>query len=123
MKRDFWIKKIMGFIVLGILAVFLFGWIVMLLWNNILPAVLHVQPVSFWQALGLLVLCKILFGGFGGGRGGKEKWGRKMQEKWQTMSPEEQQHWKEEMRNRCRTWRKPATTQAPGDAAAAEGIQ
>ncbi len=44
------------------------GWVVMLLWNWLLPALFAgVQPVSYLQALGLLLLCKILFGGFRGG--------------------------------------------------------
>ncbi len=48
-------------------GVFLFGWVVMLLWNAILPAVLGVKIISFWQALGIIVLSKILFGVFRGG--------------------------------------------------------
>ena len=39
----------------------------MLLWNWIVPAVIGWGPVSFWQALGLILLCRLLFGGLGRG--------------------------------------------------------
>ena len=50
---------------MGFVAVF--GCIVMLLWNWLMPELFGLQTISFWQAAGLLVLCKILFGGLGGG--------------------------------------------------------
>lgn len=45
---------------------FLITWIVMSLWNLLLPEIIGVKTISFWQAMGILVLCKILFGGFKG---------------------------------------------------------
>ena len=66
MKKGFWIRKAAGFILLGVLAVLFFSFIVMTLWNNILVAVLHVGVISFVQAIGILVLSKILFSGFRG---------------------------------------------------------
>ena len=58
-------------IVLAVVAMFfLISAIVMFLWNGILPAVIGVKTITFWQAMGILVLSKILFGGF---KGGKEK--------------------------------------------------
>ena len=56
--------RIAKFAVLAIAAVALFGFIVMSLWNWILPPVTGWHPISYWQALGLLVLSKILFGSF-----------------------------------------------------------
>ena len=50
------------------------GAIVQLLWNWLLPEILSARPISFWQALGLLALCRILFGGFGS-RGRHRGWG------------------------------------------------
>ena len=110
MNKKFWIKKIIGFTILAIAAAALLGYIVMSLWNNILVEVLHVSVISFWQALGILVLSKILFGSFKGsggcgGRGGA--WKKEMQEKWHTMTPEQREKIKQEWRNRCRVWRKP----------------
>lgn len=83
-----------------------FGAIVMGLWNAILPAVLGVKTITFLQALGLLLLSKILFGGFGGRR----PWGRGqllegMKQKWGMMSPEEQLKFKSEWGRRCAKWK------------------
>lgn len=55
-------------LILGIAAILAFGMVVMGLWNAIMPAVLGVKTISFRQALGIFLLSKILFGGFGGGR-------------------------------------------------------
>ena len=83
-------------------ATFLFGGVVMWLWNAILPAVLGVKAISFIQALGILVLSKILFGGFGGRRWrGSPEWKQKMKQRWDTMSPEEKENFKSEWKNRC----------------------
>lgn len=96
------------FIPIFIAAVFLFGWLVMTLWNSILAiAVTGIHPINFWQALGILLLSKILFGGFHGGwrhRNGKAKW-MEMQQKLSTMSPEEKEKFKAEWKNRCANWR------------------
>lgn len=107
MKKRFWAMKIIGFIFLGALAILGFGYIVMALWNAILPAVLHVSAVTFPQALGILVLSKILFGGFrgrGGWGGRRHRWKEDIMNKWQAMNPEEREKWKQDMRNRCRSW-------------------
>ncbi|MCW3087741.1 MAG: hypothetical protein JWQ78_1127 [Sediminibacterium sp.] len=116
MHTKFWIKKIIGFIILAIMMTALLGWVVMSLWNNILAVVLPVSVISFWQALGILVLSKILFGGFHGGwRGGGGHWKKEMREKWQTMSPEEREKIKQEWRNRCRMWGKGNTPDNEAD--------
>lgn len=71
-----------------------FGWIVMLLWNWLMPQIFGLPVISFWQAVGLLVLCKILFGNVGGHHGhhgmchGERN---KLRERWERMSPEERQ--------------------------------
>ncbi|MDR0713884.1 MAG: hypothetical protein LBF89_06475 [Bacteroidales bacterium] len=70
-----------------------FGAVVMLLWNALLPQIFGIASINFWQALGLLALCRMLFGGFGGdgrmfaGKGGHHK--NRIREKWQNMSDEE----------------------------------
>lgn len=112
MKRGPWIfKKVLMVLLFGTAAIFLFGFIVMSLWNAILPAVLHVGMISFWQALGILILSKILFGGFHGGRG--RGWGGKMRgnmrEKWMNMSDQEREQFKQQWKNRCAGWRRPTT--------------
>ena len=83
-----------------------FGFIVMGLWNLILATVLHVSTITFWQALGILALSKILFG-FGGAHWGRHKWSegggrrRDMFEKFQKMTPEERKAFRQNWRGRC----------------------
>ena len=107
--KKFWMKKIIGFIVLAVAVTALLGYVVMSLWNCVLVAVLHVSLITFWQALGILILSKILFGGFKGRWGGgprNSRWGKEMREKWQTMTPEEREKLKQEWRNRCHSWKR-----------------
>jgi ABC-type multidrug transport system fused ATPase/permease subunit len=63
--------------------------VVMLLWNAVLPGIFAAAPrIDYLHALGLLVLCRILFGGLRGHghRHGHERWA-----KWQAMTPEERE--------------------------------
>jgi hypothetical protein len=91
------IRKIPVIIGLAALGIIVFGSAVMLLWNGILTSVLHIGAITFWQAVGILLLAKILFGGFRGRRrhGG---W-REKRLQWQNMTPEE----REKFRGRCHT--------------------
>ena len=122
--KKFWIKKGLMILVFGIIAVFVFGLVVMSLWNAILPAVLGVKAISFMQALGILLLSKILFGGFGGSRhrGGwrnKGKW-MEMKDKFAGMTPEEREKFKAEWKDKCgsRWTMRPTPTDAAKDVAA-----
>lgn len=85
------------FVILGIGAVALFGWVVMLLWNATLVPATGAAVISFWQAMGLLVLSRILVGGFGGGGRGR---GAHRQNKWAQMSAEEKEQFKAYCRKR-----------------------
>jgi hypothetical protein len=79
--------------------------LVMLLWNAILPALLYTQSINYWQALGLLILCRILFGGLPIDRRRKgSSFGKRsaIKEKWMNMSDDERIKFKEEWRRRCR---------------------
>lgn len=79
--------------------------IVMLLWNNILPAVLNVHTINFWQAMGILILSKILFG-FKGHHGSPNMfWLQRMKKKFQKMTPEEKEKFKAEMQHRFAQWK------------------
>ena len=102
--KKFKIKKVLMILTIAIAATLVFGFVVMSLWNAILPAVLGVKAISFLQALGILLLSKILFGGFGKGgfrRGPGHEWRHEMKEKWGAMSPEERDQFKAEWKNRC----------------------
>lgn len=57
-----------GVIFAGIFAL-VFGWLVMVLWNWIMPAIFHLGEITYWQGFGILLLAKIVFGAFGAGRG------------------------------------------------------
>jgi hypothetical protein len=109
MRRGFNERKFGGFLLIGLAAIALFTLVVMGLWNAILVPVLHVGAVTFWQAAGILLLSKILFGGFRGGppwRGrGRHAWGRELSQKWENMTPEEREKMKEQWQQRCNRWR------------------
>ncbi len=96
MKRN-WKKKIPLIIGFSILAVTGFTFAVMALWNSVLVPVVHVSMVTFWQAAGILLLAKLLFG-----RGHHRHMGhchtRRMQMKWkehfESLTPEQRQAFK-----------------------------
>ncbi len=106
MNRSFWPRRIFLFVLFAACAIIVFGGIVMLLWNNILVPVLSIHAITFWQALGILVLSKILFGGFRGGWAGKRHyWKQRMQQKWNNMTPGEKERFKQEWQKRCGGWK------------------
>jgi hypothetical protein len=83
-------------------AINVFGYVIMQLWNWLMPGVFGLHAITWVQALGLLLLCKILFGGFhrhGGGCRGRG-WRRHMEERWAQMSPEEREKFRTGMRGR-----------------------
>ena len=84
---------------IAVVAVAVFSFVVMSLWNWILPSVTGWHAITYWQALGLLILSKILFGGFRGGPGWH--WRRRMFERWEKMTAEEREKFREGMRGRC----------------------
>jgi|APTNR8051073442_1049403.scaffolds.fasta_scaffold56921_2 hypothetical protein len=102
MKR-FVLKKVAAVILLAPLAFALIGYVVMALWNWLMPEIFGLQLITFWQALGLLLLSKLLFGSIRmkwGGNGFKEN----LQQKIDCMTPEERENFKEKMRERCKQW-------------------
>jgi hypothetical protein len=86
-----WVKRGLKVGVIGIAAVAIFGFVVMSLWNWLGPALFGLRPITFWQALGVLILSKILFGGFRGRPGSGAHWRRRMNDRWQQMTPEERE--------------------------------
>lgn len=105
--KKFVIRRVFMILIFASLGLAAFSAIVMALWNAILPAVLHVAPIDFWQALGILVLSKILFGGFmfrkgrGWEKGGRRSWPQAMRERWNTMTPEEKEKFRQRWKDRC----------------------
>ena len=77
----------------------------MLIWNAILPDLLHVSTINYWQSLGLYFLCKILLGNFGYGRfGGRNKPFRNpaIRKKFMNMSDEEKEKLRQQWKERCK---------------------
>ena len=102
-RRKFWAKRMIFIPVFVVAGLFIFGNLVMYLWNALLPGIIGVSTITFWQALGLLVLSKILFGGFSHQRCYNGVRGRdyyKLREKWMHMSPEQKEDFKNKMRNK-----------------------
>ena len=107
--KGFWIKWAI-FIPIAIAAgVFIFGSVVMLLWNALLPALFGIKTITFWQALGILVLSKILFGGFRGGHGHHRcnRHSHGQHSRWMHLSPEEKEKMRAEWKCGCEPQAKP----------------
>jgi hypothetical protein len=101
-KRMIWMAPAA---IVGIVVFTTFGGeVVKLLWNWLAPALFGLPQITFWQAFGLLALCRILFGGFGGGghryksRGMRER----MAERCQPMTPEERERIRQGLNDRSR---------------------
>ncbi len=105
-RHRFSFRKKMFFIPIFAAGFFaLVSYIVMLLWNALIPVIFHLGVISFWQAAGILLLSKILFGfGHGFRKGGPGPWMRNRMERFKNMSPEERDRFKEQMRDRCGKW-------------------
>jgi hypothetical protein len=69
------------------------------LWNWLLPPLFGWHLITFWQALGLLLLSRILFGSWGSGGGNRGRQGRR--EKWDKMTPEERDRLRQSWAARC----------------------
>lgn len=106
-KRMSKMSRVMVFAPLAIVGIAIFaaigGGLVMFLWNWLAPELFGLRLITFWQALGLLALCRILFGGFGKGGGhrssrsrGKfdERFRERMAERWEQMTPEERERFR-----------------------------
>lgn len=88
-------------VLLGILLfIALGGVVVMVLWNWLLPPLFGWSQITFWQALGLLALCRILFGGCGGRPSRGSRLRRRLAERSERMSPEERERFRQAIRRR-----------------------
>ena len=98
-------RKWIFMIPIGIAAITLFvfigGTAVQLLWNWLLPPLFGWKELTFWQALGMLALCRILFGGHGFRGGSRSSLRRRMAERWEQMTPEEREQARQRWQGRC----------------------
>jgi hypothetical protein len=96
-----WWLRGLKFALFAVVAVALVSAVVMTLWNILLPALFGWPVLGFWQALGLLLLSRILFGSLRGGRGGGMHWRARMADRWERMSDEERARFRAGMAQRC----------------------
>jgi hypothetical protein len=96
------LKRLISFAPLFLLGMLLFiaigGVIVRWLWNWLLPPLLGWPQITFWQALALLALCRILFGGFGLHGSARSNVRRRMEERCENLTPEERERFRQRMR-------------------------
>lgn len=105
---------VLKWILLGVLLVSVFGVVTMLLWNWLVPDLFNGPAITFVQALGLVVLSKILFSGLGKhgshcnqchtGTGHQPYWKNRFYEKFSHMNPEEREAFKNKMREKWCNW-------------------
>jgi hypothetical protein len=77
------------------------GAMVLLLWNWLLPPIFGWRQITFLQAIGILALCRILFGGLGRHRFYRSDFRQRMAERWEHMTPEERERFRQGLRGRC----------------------
>jgi hypothetical protein len=94
------IKKIVKVAVIAAMGATVFGFLVMSLWNWLAPAVFGLRTITFWQALGILILSKILFGGFHGRPGYGGYWRHRMGSRWQHMTADEREKFRQGLLSR-----------------------
>lgn len=116
MKRHFlgFGLKIAAFAVLAGAAL---GAVIMALWNALLPPLFGWPIIGFWQAVGLLVLSRLLVGGWRGGHGHHMHWRARFAERWEKMSDEERARFRAGMHHRCGR----SSTSPPAEAETQQG--
>jgi hypothetical protein len=74
------ILRIIGMVFAGVIFAVLFalvfGFLVKWLWNVLMPELFGVPQITYWQAFGVVVLAKLLFGTFGSRFHGHDHWSR-----------------------------------------------
>jgi len=112
--KPHWIGIVLRVALFLTIAIAGFGQAVHYLWNWLMPALFGLPALTFWQAVGLLALSWVLFGGWRGfrGPGHRGHWRRGMMERWELMTPEERAKFREGLRGRCGQF-SPATQAKP----------
>ena len=99
--NSFRFLRVVKFAIFVAAAIAIVGYVVMQLWNWLIPGLFGGPVLHFAQAVGLLVLARLLVGRFGGGHGHRMGWRGRMRNGWQHMSAEERQKLRETMSKRC----------------------
>jgi hypothetical protein len=95
MRRK-WAIKGLRFAAFGLIVVAALGWVVTGLWNILIPTIFGLPAIGFWQAMGLLLLSRVLFGGLRGwgGHGMRRR-------QWERMTPDERERLRQGFGRRC----------------------
>lgn len=94
------IVRVLMFLPIFLIFFALLVWAVNALWNGLMPNIFGLPAITYWQALGLMVLSWILFGGLRG-RSGHGAWRYDMRRRWARMSPAEREEFVRGLRDRC----------------------
>jgi hypothetical protein len=96
--RGRWVLKGLAFAGFAIIALAVLSWVVMLLWNALLPGLFGAPPLRYLQAAGLLVLSRVLVGGLRGHHG---HWRHRWRERWESLTPQERERLREKYARHC----------------------
>ena len=99
--RGNWMARVIKIMLFAVIAFVVFGFVVMALWNWLMPALFGLRHIGFWQAVGLVILSKILFGSFHSHGGRRMHWRRRMRERWEHITPAEREKFQTNMRAWC----------------------
>ncbi len=99
-----WIVKGFGIALIILVFIAAGGQAVLHLWNWLLPPLFGWHEITFWRAVGLLALCRILFGGWGGHSPYGSRRRRHMADRWERMSPEDREKFRQGMKGGCGRW-------------------
>ena len=117
MNRQFWLLRGLRFVIFAALFIAVAVFATQALWNWLMPQLFHLPAIGLAQTLGLLLLSRILFGGFRGGRPGgwarrRKEWQQRMAGRMEHLSPEAREKFRQQMQTRCGMgWgRRPAPT-------------
>ncbi|MBK7258973.1 MAG: hypothetical protein IPI01_14470 [Ignavibacteriae bacterium] len=104
--KTWWAVRILKGLFIGAVIGLVVGFVVMGLWNALIPELFHGPVITFWQAVGLLVLSHILFRGPGGRFGGwrHDRWRKKFETKLAAMTPEEREKFRNQWHHWCYPW-------------------
>ena len=106
MDRKFWLLRGLRFFFFAALFLSVAVLVTQALWNWLMPDLFHLPAIGLGQTLGLLVLSRILFGGFRGGQPGgwarkRREWQQRMAGRMENLSPEAREKFRQQMQSRC----------------------
>ncbi|GAA4359528.1 hypothetical protein GCM10023185_26190 [Hymenobacter saemangeumensis] len=107
MDRQFWLLRGLRFVFFAALFITAAAFLTMYLWNWLVPELFKGPSITLAQTFGLLLLSRILFGGFGSGRRSKhwarqrKAWRQRMAGRMEHLSPEEREKFRQQMQARC----------------------